>query len=73
MFGNTLVDNSPKLKLVDTLNEIISMPEINEICIATGYWDLKGTSLVTDSLISFLSRNNTKLRLLTGKAPNVFK
>lgn len=73
MFGNTLVDNSPKLKLVDTLNEIISMPKINEICIATGYWDLKGTSLVTDSLISFLSRNNTKLRLLIGKDPNVFK
>ena len=73
MFGNTLVDNSPKLKLVDTLNEIISMPEINEICIATGYWDLKGTSLVTDSLISFLSRNNTKLRLLIGKDPNLFK
>lgn len=73
MFGNTLVDNSPKLKLVDTLNEIISMPEINEICIATGYWDLKGTSIVTDSLISFLSRNNTKLRLLIGKDPNVFK
>ena len=73
MFGNTLVDNSPKLKLVDTLNEIISMPEINEICIATGYWDLKGTSLVIDSLISFLSRNNTKLRLLIGKDPNLFK
>ncbi len=73
MFGNTLVDNSPKLKLVDTLNEIISMPEINEICIATGYWDLKGTSLVTESLINFLSRDNTKLRLLIGKDPNVFK
>ena len=73
MFGNTLIDNSPKLKLVDTLNEIISMPEINEICIATGYWDLKGTSLVTESLINFLSRDNTKLRLLIGKDPNVFK
>lgn len=73
MVGNTLIDNSPKLKLVDTLNEIISKPEINEICIATGYWDLKGTSLVTDSLINFLSRENTKLRLLIGKDPNVFK
>ncbi len=73
MFGNTLIDNSAKLKLVDTLNEIISMPEINEICIATGYWDLKGTSLITDSLINFLSRDNTKLRLLIGKDPNVFK
>lgn len=73
MVGNTLIDNSSKLKLVDTLNEIISKPEINEICIATGYWDLKGTSLVTDSLINFLSRENTKLRLLIGKDPNVFK
>ena len=73
MLGNTLIDNSPNLKLVDTLNAIISMPEINEICIATGYWDLKGTSLVTDSLNTFISRKNTKLRLLIGKDPNVFK
>ncbi len=73
MLGNTLIDNSPKLKLVDTLNTIISIPEINEICIATGYWDLKGTSLVTDTLINFLSRKNTKVRLLIGKDPNVFK
>ncbi len=35
MFGNTILDNSLNLKLVDTLNEIISMPEIDEICIAT--------------------------------------
>ena len=73
MLGNTLIDNSPKLKLIDTLNEIISMPEINEICIATGYWDLKGTALITDSLFQFLSRENTKLRLLIGKDPNIFK
>lgn len=73
MFGNTLIDNSSKLKLVDTLNEIISMPEINEICIATGYWDLKGTSLVTDALLQFLKRDNTKLRLLIGKDPDIFR
>ncbi len=73
MFGTTILDNSSKLKLVDTLNEIILMPEIDEICIATGYWDLKGTSLVTDSLIKFLERDNAKLRLLIGKDPNVFK
>ena len=35
--GNTLIDNSEQLKLVDTLNKIISESEINEICIATGY------------------------------------
>lgn len=73
MYANTLIDNSEKLKLTDTLNEIILMPEINEICIATGYWDLKGTSLITNSLLKFLSRNNTKLRLLIGKDPNVFR
>lgn len=37
MLGNTLIDNSQNLKLVDTLNEIINIPEIQEICIATGY------------------------------------
>ena len=73
MLGNTLIDNSSNLKLVDTLNTIILMPEINEICIATGYWDLKGTALVTEALNAFLSRGNTKIRLLIGKDPNVFK
>ncbi len=73
LFGNTLIDNSQNLKLVDTLNGIIAMPEISEICIATGYWDLKGTSLVTDSLLQFLAREGTSLRLLIGKDPNVFK
>ena len=46
--GNTLIDNSEQLKLVDTLNKIISESEINEICIATGYWDLKGMALYDD-------------------------
>lgn len=45
MIHTTLIDNSEQLKLVDTLNKIISESEINEICIATGYWDLKGMAL----------------------------
>ena len=73
MLSNTLLDNSPNLKLVDTLNEIICLPEVKEICIATGYWDLKGTALITDSLKSFLKKDGTKLRLLIGKDPNVFQ
>lgn len=72
MIGNTLIDNSDNLKLVDTLNELINIPEIKEICIATGYWDLKGTALITDSLLKFLSRDGTSLRLLIGKDPRVF-
>ena len=73
MLGNTLIDNSQNLKLVDTLNEIINIPEIQEICIATGYWDLKGTALITESLKKFLERGGTKLRLLIGKDPNVYQ
>ena len=73
MLGNTLIDNSQNLKLVDTLNEIISIPEIQEICIATGYWDLKGTALITESLKKFLEKDETKLRLLIGKDPNVYQ
>ena len=73
MLGNTLIDNSQNLKLVDTLNEIINIPEIQEICIATGYWDLKGTALITESLKKFLERDGTKLRLLIGKDPNVYQ
>lgn len=73
MLCNTLIDNSQNLKLVDTLNEIICRPETKEICIATGYWDLKGTALITDSLKSFLKKDGTKLRLLIGKDPNVFQ
>lgn len=70
---NTLIDNSENLKLVDTINQIIAEHEINEICIATGYWDLKGTALITENLLQFLEKQNTKLRLLIGKDPNVFK
>lgn len=73
MINNTLIDNSANLKLVDTLNTIIKHPEINEICIATGYWDLKGTALITESLKIFLKKDNTKLRLLIGKDPNVYQ
>lgn len=71
MLGNTLIDNSEQLKLVDTLNEIIALPEVSEICIATGYWDLKGTALIADALKTFLEKDEAKLRLLIGKDPNV--
>lgn len=73
MIGNTLIDNSDKLKLVDILKEIISIPEMKEICIATGYWDLKGTALITKALNKFLEKKDTKVRLLIGKDPNVYQ
>ncbi len=72
VLNNTLIDNSEELKLINILKEILSLPELKEICIATGYWDLKGTSLLADSLRTFLLKDDAKLRLLIGKDPNVY-
>ena len=67
--NNTLIDNSDNLKLVDTIKEILADISINQIDIATGYWDIPGMMLLTDVFDSFLQRNNAKLRLLIGKDP----
>ena len=69
---STLIDNSENLKLVDTLKELISNPNIEQIKIASGYWDLPGTSLVVSELTSFLERDGTNLQLLIGKDPMVY-
>lgn len=72
MLGNTLIDNSDNLKLVDTIKEILKAPNINQIDIATGYWDIPGTSILADGLDKFLEREGTKLRILIGKDPYLF-
>lgn len=70
--NNTLIDNtSGSLKLISILKELISDQSINEIMIATGYWDIPGILSVYDELKSFLERNNTSLKLLIGKEPLV--
>lgn len=69
---NTLIDNSEGFKLADTIKEILKDTKINQIDIATGYWDIPGTSLLATSLDDFLSRNGTKLRILIGKDPYLF-
>lgn len=53
------------------LNACISMPEIDTIRIATGYWDLPGTALLVDSLERFLENENTSIKLLIGEDPAV--
>lgn len=58
--------------MVSVLRECISMPEMDTIRIATGYWDIPGTALVVDELQSFLDREGTKLKLLIGKDPYVY-
>lgn len=68
--NNTLIDNTERLKLVDTLKTIISNPACNHLKIATGYWDLPGTALLGDELKSFFERGG-RLQLLIGKEPQL--
>ena len=67
---NTLIDNSENFRLVDYLNNLVNDSDCNEICIATGYWDLKGTKLLYDNLMGFFERGG-KLRLLIGEEPTL--
>ena len=69
---NTLIDNSDNLKLVDTIKEVLKSPDINQIDIATGYWDIPGTSILADELDTFLEKDGTKLRILIGRDPYLF-
>ena len=69
---NTLIDNSENLKLLDTIKEILKNSELNQIDIATGYWDIPGTSKIADELDNFLKKDGTKLRILIGKDPYLF-
>ena len=69
---NTLIDNSDNLKLVDTIKDILKDPNINQIDIATGYWDIPGTSILANELDNFLEKDGTKLRILIGKDPYLF-
>lgn len=69
---NTLIDNSSEeLKLSTILKRCITNPNINEIKIATGYWDLPGMVLIYDELKSFLEREGTRFYLLIGKDPRI--
>ncbi|HPZ04086.1 MAG TPA: helicase-related protein [Bacteroidales bacterium] len=71
--NNTLIDNSTKdLSLHQTLKKCILDPAINEIKIATGYWDLPGMVLIFNELKMFLEREETKFYLLIGKDPQIF-
>lgn len=69
---NTLIDNSnEKLSLVYYLKQCLSLSEINELKIATGYWDLPGMVLIYDELKTFLEREETRFYLLIGKDPRI--
>lgn len=56
-----IIDND-RVTLKNTLERISK--DFSEISIATGYWDLSGTSQIIDSLINY-----KKIRLLIGREP----
>ena len=69
---NTLIDNSSEeLKLYTILKQGFTNPNISEIKIATGYWDLPGMVLIYDELKSFLEREDAVFQLLIGKDPRI--
>ena len=70
--NKTLIDNSANLKMVNALRECISASGTTTIRIATGYWDIPGTSLVVEQLKEFLEKEGTRLQLLIGKDPYVY-
>ena len=69
--GNTLIDNSESLKMVDALNECFGDERVKFVKIATGYWDIPGMSLVVPQIAAFLQKPDTKLQLLIGEDPVV--
>lgn len=68
--NNTLIDNSEKFLMRDILQQFIGSGKYNHICIATGYWDLPGTTLVYDQLKTFLE-NGGRLDILIGQEPQL--
>lgn len=69
---NTLLDNSvEELQMASAIRDLMSHEECNKIRIATGYWDIPGTSLVLQQLSEFLKRDGTTLQLLIGTDPVV--
>ena len=71
---NTIIDNSNEdLSMTKVLSELWADPHINEVKIATGYWDLKAVAKLYDVIKPFLDREDTHLNILIGKDPYVYE
>lgn len=68
--NNTLLDNTEKFLMRDTLRRFIGSGKYSRICIATGYWDLPGTNLVYHELKAFLEAGG-RLEILIGQEPQL--
>ena len=70
---STLLDNTPNFKLVDKIKQLLNEDDVNEVLIATGYWDIPGTALIANELSEFLSNEGKSVKLLIGKEPIVYE
>jgi len=69
----TLIDNSDNgFNMAEALRSCFHDQYVTEVAIATGFWDLRGTAMVFDELAEFLSREDSKFRLLIGKDPYLY-
>jgi len=70
---STLIDNSENgYTMTEILRRCISIPGIDHIRIATGYWDLKAIEALLPQLQAFLAREGSLLQILIGKDPYVY-
>lgn len=69
---STLLDNSPNFEMVEKIKQLVKEEDVNEILIATGYWDIPGTALIANELSDFLSKDGKSIKLLIGRDPTVF-
>ena len=70
--NSTLIDNSSDaLKMVSVVGNLIDAPQCKLLRIATGYWDIPGTSLLLSQLQNFLQQEGTKVQILIGSDPVV--
>lgn len=69
----TLIDNSSEaLSMTQTIKECLKREGIQQIRIATGYWDMPGMALIYEELKSFLEKEGALFQLLIGKDPYVY-
>lgn len=57
--------------MATVVKALMSDPRCNTVQIATGYWDIPGTTVLINELREFLSRDNTTLQILIGTDPEV--
>ena len=69
---STLLDNTQNFKVVEKIKQLIKEEDVNQVLIATGFWDIPGTMLIAEELEEFLKQDGMSVKLLIGNDPTVF-